>query len=222
MRTGAKASTPEFGGSGDSLTLTSTIQDTSQGAVVGSPNPTNQAIEGVGYFAVTAPANINAGGTVNAGSKIRLTRDGDFTPNAQGQLANSSGLVLVAAGPAADLSGGAAVYDDAAVGIPAGATRLTPFVQNAAGTNLAYVKQPQMLQYDAQYGSTVYDASNAGVYQGSLADDATVHTGSLEASNTSMTGAVPAMNSVKNQVAATTKVMTILNENEDSILNVVK
>ncbi|MBC7544680.1 MAG: hypothetical protein H7338_18310 [Candidatus Sericytochromatia bacterium] len=215
VRTSYKASTPSVGEFGiDSFT-----RDTSQGAIVGGP-ATSMAIMGEGYFAITAAANVNATGTVNPGSQILLTRDGDFHPNAQGQLVNSNGYALVAAGPAADLSGGAAVYDDAIAAIPASAIRMSAYAQNAAGNNLVHVQQPQNLEYSS-FGSTILDARNATASRGTAADG-NVLTSSQEASNVSMTREVPSMNTVKNLVAAETKVMLTAQKNEESVLDLIR
>ena len=229
VRTGYKQTDPSVGGSNDasghtpesSVIMGATTLDTSQGAVTSSTDPDNLAIQGDGYFAVTAASNLSAAGTVNAGSTVLLTRDGSFHQDDTGRLVNNEGLVLVTPGAGAGLTGGAAVYDDSAPAIPGSAMKLSTYLQNTAGANLADVTAPQALQF-SQYGSTIYNDINAGAHIGTATDGAVIDQNALEASNSSMTAAVPALNMAKNGYSAMTKVFQIMSENQDAVLNTVK
>lgn len=228
VRTGYKQTTPRVDGSGDAgpydpesgISLRTTL-DLSQGTLVRATDPNQLAIQGQGFFLLTSTSNLDANGQVAAGAEFLLSRDGDFHLDAQGRLVNANGLALVTPGPAGDLSGGSAVYGQDATAVPPGAIRLDVFLANAGGTSLANVTRPQALQF-TNYGSTVFDPSQAGLRAGTLADQATVLSGSLEASNSSTTTAMPMMAQAQKMFAATTKVMTIHQNNTDALLAVIK
>ena len=66
------------------VTAAATSMNTQQGSVVGTTTSTDLAVKGDGYFIVS-----------DANGDIYLTRNGSFTPDAEGNLVNSAGYYLM-------------------------------------------------------------------------------------------------------------------------------
>ena len=98
--TGYKSSDADFstllssamgGEAGDeSVTASASQNVTSQGTIAAASSPTDMAISGNGFFVV----NTTATDTTSTGGNL-YTRAGDFTPDANGNLVNSSGNYLM-------------------------------------------------------------------------------------------------------------------------------
>jgi flagellar hook protein FlgE len=169
------------------LTTANTVIDFSQGAVTASTENAHLAIQGEGFFVLLDPVSAAANGdgqvAYGAGTKVLLTRDGEFTTNKDGWLVHAAtGFFLVstrATGGSLASGDTRRIYNDMdlKVGYPAGGNgvRLSDFLNNAYppaldARNLAFTSVPsaqttsivqatlgkQMLRY-SRYGSTVYE-----------------------------------------------------------------
>jgi flagellar hook protein FlgE len=72
----------------------SQASNTLQGTVTQVSDPTAMAISGNGFFAVQQPSGQTANGQTTFNPQQYYTQAGNFTPNAQGYLVNSTGYVL--------------------------------------------------------------------------------------------------------------------------------
>lgn len=147
--------------------LTREVQtDYTQGAVKETGNPLDVAIFGQGFFKVQTPDG------------IRLTRDGSFKINAQGQLVNSQGYPVMGQGNApinVNPEGGEVFIDSAgAVNQDGGGLGVLDVVEVADTATL--IKE----------GSNLYTGAEGNAPQGVAAQDYVLEQGALEMSNVDM------------------------------------
>lgn len=146
-------------GPGGGMKLINVYTDYSSGPVAMTGNPLNVALQGPGFLAVETPEG------------ERFTRDGDFSINAQGQLATSDGYPVLSEGGPIDVNGGKVEFD--ADG--------TVIVNNEAAGKLriAEFDDPRLLE---RYGKSLYAPSD-GAGAPRPGDSTSVVAGGLEGSN---------------------------------------
>lgn len=148
-------------GPGGGLKTIETYSNFAGGPIQATGNPLNVAIMGPGFLGVTTPAG------------DRFTRDGDFTIDAEGQLATKEGYKIQGAGGGGiDVSGGNIEIDSSG----------TIWVDGQQVDQLRLVEfaEPQLLQ---RQGDNLFAASEQALAQSAPATETSLAGKALEASN---------------------------------------
>ena len=137
--------------------ISSTAQNIAQqGLLTSASSPTDMAISGNGFFMVSPNPNSASSNTHTGANGVFYTRAGDFQPDADGNLENSSGYYLM--GYALNSSG------DVAPGTQLGAINVTNLTGKAEPTTT------MTLQANLQSSTDVYDGSVTPYTPGALTD----------------------------------------------------
>lgn len=189
--------------------LGQTYTDWSTGSFKITDNPTDLAIDGSGFFAISY--------TNKAGeTSYKLTRDGAFTLDANGYLRTKDGDYVLNATGALNGDPGNANY-----------IRLDP-TQPFEITELGYIYQNDALvgtvglvdvdNYDtiSKYGENLYDVVEGGNL---VAADATVQSGVLETSNVNVVSEMVNMITIQRAYDAGQKVITSIDSTLDVAAN---
>ena len=137
--------------------ISSTAQNIAQqGLLTSASSPTDMAISGNGFFMVSPNPNSASSNTHTGANGVFYTRAGDFQPDADGNLENSSGYYLM--GYALNSSG------NVAPGTQLGAINVTNLTGKAEPTTT------MTLQANLQSSTDVYDGSVTPYTPGALTD----------------------------------------------------
>lgn len=253
-RTGYKASKVTFGGGtpqilrvpdssklpiqtpGESLNVSQTTLDFSQGVITASTQDTHLAISGSGFFMLTDSLD----GSNDADGNLYYSRDGEFTLDSSGRYVNPQGLYLISAG---SNSTNDADYTDAvdtkrfraitstnvslfiaeannSTAAPAADLALPDSPTTLTCATLVNFINPQALKY-SQYGSTIFEVGKADS-DGTVSAETSIMDSSLEASNSSLQILVPELSLAQKMFQALTKVLQVHHANLDSLINVIR
>lgn len=177
-----------------------------QGLLAAASSPTDLAISGNGYFAVSAGAN----------GEPLYTRDGSFAPDAHGDLVNSSGQYLLANAPGRDAltrvnvstaGGSAQATSNVEIGanLPSTASAGETYTVNAQATDSLGNALDVQLNFTAQAGGSYAvnvaqvtelstGATSAQARVGSSAGPAYAHTVTFGGNGLPTSGAAPVLN----------------------------
>ena len=148
---------------GGGTKLVETYTDTQAGHVVTTDNPAHVALQGPGYFMVDTP------------NGSRYTRNGEFTIDAEGDLATMSGFKVQGSGGPINASQGPLTISADGIVSSGGAT--------VGQLQLTEFEDPHMLSHD---GDGLYRASDAALARSSSATSTGVTQNALEMSNVNM------------------------------------
>lgn len=235
-RVGYRASRVKFGGGATSIDrpaignrlgvaygeqtmfISETTMDFSQGAVVASTEPTHFAIQQVAGSASVPFFRLST--TAAGGGPFYYSRDGEFHFDTSGRLVNSEGLFVMSA-------------DGDAVGVDA--TDLTNGVINLNALQVATTATPQISLQMSRFGATIFEGTGLGTITGTALADGTVPTSTgdigtvgrvvpqaLEASNAVLSSSVPELALAQKMYAAISKVIQVAQSNIDVALGLIR
>lgn len=221
------------------LVIQHTRIDFSQGTLITDGELTHMAISGDGFFAVT---NGNVGllngqtttlvpvpggaaitaATVNARKdQIFFTRDGDFRWTVFGTGATATTILTTAAGLTVLGFDGANYHAIQRYGV--GSTfAVTSTSVSGADTCIAVFRfnNNQALKF-SKYGSTVFDASQAGDAQ-IANNNVEVLQSQLESSNAALNDTLPELSLAQKMFSAVSKIINVHNSNLDVVVNLIR
>lgn len=230
-RVGYRASRVKFGGGATSVDrpaignrlgiaygeqtmfISETTLDFSQGAVVASTEPTHFAIQQVAGSAAVPFFRLNS--LANGTGTNYYSRDGEFHFDTSGRLVNSEGLFVMS-------------DDDDAVGVDA--TDLTNGVINLNNIQVMTTATPQISLQMSRYGATIFESTGLGTLTnvatvtstGDIGTVGRVIPQALEASNAVLSSSVPELALAQKMYAAISKVIQVAQSNIDVALGLIR
>ncbi|MBN2308321.1 MAG: flagellar hook-basal body protein [Candidatus Hydrogenedentes bacterium] len=183
-------------GPGGGLVTTETFTDLRGGPITITGDPLNVALIGPGFLSVDTPQG------------ERFTRSGQFSIDADGQLATAEGYKVLGLGGAIDVAGGTVEIGRSGLvsvdGQPAGVLRITEF------------EDPHML---SRQGHTLYSASDQARARSSAATDTEVAPNSLEMSNVQVAAEMAKMTLGLRAYSANQRVINVFDETMSRLIN---
>lgn len=189
--------------------LGQTYTDWTTGSYRITDNPTDLAIDGNGFFAVSF--------TNKAGeTSCKLTRDGAFTLDANGFLRTKDGDYVLNATGALNGDPGAANYIQLDPAQPFEINELGYIYQNDALVGTVGLVDVDNYDYISKYGENLYDVVEGGNL---VAADATIVGGALEKSNVNVVSEMVNMITIQRAYDAGQKIITSIDGTLDIAAN---
>ncbi|MFN8673421.1 MAG: flagellar basal body rod C-terminal domain-containing protein [Candidatus Sericytochromatia bacterium] len=197
-----------------SLAIGFTRVDFAQGTIVQDGELTHLALSGDGFFAITTggPATV-AGNALTYRNDIFFTRDGEFRWTVIG-----TNTILTTAGGLTVLGRDGNEIRRIGNGTTFSVTTTTVTGANNCVGIFRFVNN-QALKF-SKYGSTVFDAAQAGVI--AQITDAEILQSALESSNSSLSDTLPELSLAQKMFSAISKIINVNNEDLDVCINLIR